>query len=461
MAGQATIKVIGPSYTLVDRKSGVQRAVNLYMRGVEGLGEDRQVVLDSAPGLAPLVTLTADIRGSYNAGGRWFIVSGASLYEMTTAGTYLLRGTLATDTGFVSMKHGRDQLVIVEGANGYVLSLNTNAFGRITDSDWRGSNVVDELDGYFIFVAPGTDQFYISDIDNASTLDALDFSSADTNPDNIITHRVRKRELHLFGDLSTEIWINSGDPDFPFVRYNSTPIDVGIVGKRACVSAADTLVWVGKTDRGQGYVYRMDGHQPVRISTQAVEEALNSSTDLTQCSMWTYHIEGNEFVGINAPGLETTWCYEFSTGQWHERGEYADGAWAPLRAQSVTFVSGHHYACAGQVIYAMSGDVYTIDGLPIVRERTWPHLMAPSFEPVTFRSVELACSTGHGGNVTLEISNDGGFTFGPPLLRSLGAVGRWMQRIRWHMLGAARDRVFRLRCSDAVPFVIHAAAVDA
>jgi hypothetical protein len=460
MAGQATIKVIGPSYFLADRKSAVQRAVNLYMAGIEGVGEDKQVVLSSAPGLTTLVDLGADIRGSYNAGGRWFVVAGSTLYEMTTAGVATARGTLGTSSGDVSMKYGRDQLVIVDGPNGYVFTLATGAFAQITDPDWRGSNAVDELDGYFIFVDPDTDQFYVSAIDNASAMDALDFSSADTSPDNIITHRVRKRELHLFGDLSTEIWINSGDPDFPFARYNSTPIDVGIVGQRAVVSAADSLVWVGKTDRGSGYVYKMEGHQPVRISTQAVEEALNTSTDLTQCSLWTYHIEGAEFVGVNAPGLETTWVYDFSTEQWHERGEYADG-WTPWRVDRVTFVSAGHYAAAGAKLYTMSDDVYSIDGAPIVRERTWPHLMAPSFEPITFRSVELACSTGYGGNVTLEVSNDGGFTFGPPLARSLGAVGQWMQRVRWLMLGSARDRVFRMRCSDAVPFVIHAATVDA
>jgi len=461
MAGLATIKVVGPSYMLVDRKSAVQRAVNLYMRSVEGLGEDKQVVLDSAPGLSLLVDLGADIRGSYNAGGRWFVVAGHSLYEVTTAGVTTLRGTLGSAAGYVSMKHGRDQLVIVDGNGGYVLRLKTNAFFSIADPDWLGSALVDELDGYFIFVDPDTDQFYISAIDDGSSIDALDFSSADTNPDKIIAHKVRKRELHLFGELSTEIWINSGDPDFPFVRYNSTPIDVGIVGKRAVVSAADTLVWVGKTDRGQGYVYKMDGHQPVRISTQAIEEALKESSDLSQASLWTYHIEGNEFVCINAPGLETTWCYDFSSGQWHERGEFIDGAWQPLRVDQLTFVDGNHFAAAGQKLYLMSSGVYEVDGSPIVRERTWPHLMAPSFEPVSFRSVELACTTGHGGTVTLEVSNDGGFTWGAPLLRSLGVMGRWMQRVRWHMLGASRDRVFRLRCTDAVPFVIHAASVDA
>ena len=461
MAGQATLKAVGPSYMLADRKSAVQRAVNLYLRGVEGLGEDKQLVLQSAPGLSQFAAFGGETRGSYSAAGRWFIVAGAAMYEVFQTGGYVLRGTLDSTEGAISMKAGRDQLLIVDGPNGYVYSLITGAFNKITDPDWRGSDWVDELDGYFIFSAPVSDQFYISAIDNGADLDALDFSSADASPDNIITHRVRKRELYLFGDVTTEIWINSGDADFPFVRYNSTPIDVGIVGKRACIATADSLVWVGKTERGAGYVYLMDGHAPRRISTQAVEEALSGSADLSQCSLWTYHIDGSEFVGVNAPGLETTWVYEFATQQWHERGEWIDGAWRPFRADSVTFVGGRHYACGGRNAYIISAADYSVAGVPMVRERTWPHLVAPSFEPVAYRSLELACTTGHGGTVTLEISNDGGFTFGAPLLRSLGVVGRWMQRVRWQPLGSARDRVFRIRCSDAVPLVIHAAAVDA
>lgn len=62
--------------------------------------------------------------------------------------------------------------------------------------------------------------------------------------------------------------------------------------------------------------------------------------------------------------------------------------------------------------------------------------------------------------MTLEISNDGGFNFGPKLVRSFGAIGRWMQKVRWMMLGTAHDRVFRIRCSDPVPFNIHAATID-
>jgi len=461
MAGAREIKAVGPSYLLLaDRKSASQRSVNLYMQEIEGLGEDVQAVLRSVPGLVTDVVLGDIARGTYATDTRRFIVAGNTLYELTT-GTAVSRGTLVSSSGYVNMKHGRDQLVLVDGANGYVLNLISNVFAQITDPDWRGSDAVDELDGYFVFVDPDTDQFYLSTIDDGSQLDALDFSSADVQPDDIVRHVVLKRELFLFGTRSTEVWVDSGNADFPLVRYNSTPIDVGIVGKRAVTRAADTLVFVGQTERGRGVVYIMAGHQPVRISNEAVEAALASSTNLGACALWSAQRKSAEFVGINAPGMQTTWVWNASTKQWHEQGELVNGAWTPMRIDEVTMFGGQHYATAGTATtYRLDDTAYAVGSDMLVRERTWPHLVQPSLEPVSYRGLEIGCTTGYGGNITLEISNDGGFTFGPPLLRSLGAIGRWMQRVRWLALGAARDRVFRLRCSDAVPLTITSAALD-
>jgi hypothetical protein len=87
-------------------------------------------------------------------------------------------------------------------------------------------------------------------------------------------------------------------------------------------------------------------------------------------------------------------------------------------------------------------------------------MVQPSLEPVSYRGVEFSCKTGYGGQIALELSNDGGNNFGPPLLRPLGATGRWMERVRWNALGTAHNRVFRLWQSDAVPFALYSAVVD-
>lgn len=459
MVGRNVVACIGPSYHLDDRKAAIQTAINCYLEQVEGLGETRTLTQVSAPGLALVLTLGAEVRGQRNVEGRWFVVAGPTLYEIV-AGAGVVRGALASSTGDVAMSHNNNQLTIVDGPNGYVYSLAANALAPIVSAGWRGSNSIGFIDGYTILVAPDTDQFYITKIDDSSVLDALDFSSADAQPDNVVLCLVLHRELVLMGIYTTEIWVNSGGAMFPFQRYNSAQIDVGCVGRGAAIVAGDSIFWIGQTRTGAGIVYQMVGHAPQRKSTRAMEQLLAKSTDLSQASMWTYQVDGHEFIGINAPGLSTTLVYDVAMQQWHERADWADG-WAPLRATSVCYVNGDQYAgdAAGN-LYRIDPAVHTYGADPLVRERTWPHMIKPSMEPITFRGLELACSTGYGGNVTLEISNDGGMTFGPKLARSLGAVGRWMQKVRWMMLGTASDRVFRIRCSDPVPFNMHAATLD-
>lgn len=465
MAGRPYAQFIGPSEPLGDRKASAQRSINLYVAEVEGGGEDKQYILESAPGLAAaLVTMPADVRGMIVARGVWYVVAGTKFYSLTTAGVYTELGTLVSSSGFVSMKETRDQVVMVDGTYGYVWNIDDATFGSISDPDFSPAAWVEELDGYAIFSNPQTDQFFISELDDASSLDALDFSSADSQPDSIVTHRVVRRELMLMGERSIETWVNSGDPDFPFVRYNSTPIDVGVVGNRAACNAADTLYWVGQTGRGVAYVFELQGHQPVRISTQAVEEALATADDLADVWMWTYQSAGAEFVAISAAGMRTTWVFDVSVRKWHERCELIDGEYEKLRVDQIVYVDGDHYVSAGAKIHRMGADVYQIAGDHLARERTWPHLIKPSFEPVAYRGVELMCTTGHDsaeGQITLEISNDGGYVWGPALLRPLGAVGRRMQRIRWLMLGTSRDRVFRIRCTDNVPLTLYGVVIDA
>jgi hypothetical protein len=460
MAARREIKCVGPSAPLPDRKASVQRSINLFLRQITGLGEDKPVILESIPGLVERIDFGAQVRGSFSNGKREFVVAGLTLYE-TTSGTAVSRGTI-NGSDWVTMEDGTGQLFIAAGANGYVLNMTSNVLAEVTDPDWRGSYDVAELNGVFIFIAlDQPDQFYISAIDDGSTLDALDFSSADAQPDDIVTVRVLKQEAYFFGDLSTEVWTFVGDSDFPLVRYNSTPIDIGIVGRRAAIKAADTLIFVGKTERGTGIVYMINGHQPQRISNEAVEAALQASgVDLSECSMWARQGVGYEHVGINAPGMPTTWVFDAATREWHEQAELVDGEYTALRVDQVSQLGTAQHAIAGEKQYTVDASTYTLGGDVLVRERTWPHLISPSMEPVVYTGLELACTTGHGGNVTLEISNDGGFNFGPPLLRSLGAIGRWMQRVRWFPLGSARDRVFRLRCTDAVPFNIHGATVE-
>ena len=462
MPSSAVVQVIGPSYHLADRKAASQRAVNWRLQQVLALGEDKKVILNASEGWTTDLDFGAQTRGIFATEARLFVVAGTNLIEIV-AGAAVTRGTVA-GSGRVEMEDGTQQLLIVNGPQGYALSLADNTFSAIADLDFRGSYSVAELNGTFIFVAlDQPDQFFLSGIDAGSDFEALDFSSSDAQPDTLLTVRVTKQEAFFFGTRSTEVWIYVADDAFPLVRYNATPIDIGIVGRSAVVRAADTLFFVGCTERGTGIVYMMQGHQPVRVSSDAVEQAIQAAgVDLSQCTMWAAQTVGAELVGLNAPGLKTTWCFDAATRQWHELGEFADGDWTPLRIQQVVFFGGRHYGIAGTKLYRMDADSASIDGELMTFERTWPHLISPAFEPVSYRELRLQCTTGTQtkGRVTLECSNDGGDVFLPPLLRSLGVVGRRMEPVRWSFLGSALDRVFRLRATG-VRLNIHGANLDA
>jgi hypothetical protein len=483
MAGLKYGECIGSSYHLDDPKAASSTAVNCYPQKLDG---DRWMMA-SAPGMDALYTLGLGTwRGSKSLDDRWFAVKGSTLYEIGPAGEFTARGALASNSGYVGIAINQSQVAIVDGPNLYIYNYSAQAFTTITSPGWLGSNDVHEIDGYFVFVDPDTDVFYISEIDDGTDLDALDFSTADSSPDAIITHRVNHRQLWLFGKSnSTEIWINTGNPAFPFERYQAYTLDVGCVGERAAVNAADTLFFVGKTDRGTGIVYMVQGNRPVRVSNSAVEQAIRDSTDATQISMWSYQVEGHEFVGLEIPGYEKTWVYDAALGEWHERGYWAregfgDG-WSPLGLRFVTYFAttlggafeGTHWAgdMNGVAMFGLNRDSNLLRLDRMVRERTWPHIVKDSLEPTCFRGLELSMKTGvpvvspspgesGPGVVTLEISNDGGASFGPPLPRQLGVTGRRMERVRWLNLGTTINRVFRIRCSSDVPFAIYSAAVD-
>lgn len=459
MAGKNVVQCVGPSYHLDDAKAAIQASINCYSQKLDG----GATMMQSIPGEVDIDSLGFSIRASRYIAHRWLVVADHTLYEVSPADyTVAVRGQLLTTSGYVGMAFNKTQVAIVDGPQLYIFTLATSVLQQIVSAGWRGSDDVQEKDGYFIFVDPNTDQFYLSKIDDGTSLDALDFSSADSSPDDIVTHKIVGNYVWFFGELSGEPWVNSGQLSFPFTRYNSYTSNVGCVGKLAAINAADTLFWIGKTNRGTGIVYMLEGNQPRRVSTMAVEKKLRESTDISKASMWTYQIEGHEFIGINAPGMDTTWVYDAALKEWHERAEWDEG-WLPLRSRMVTSIGSNQYAATddGKLVY-LDETLNTLSGRPLVRERTWPHMKQPSMEPICFYGLELSCKTGNnGGNITLELSNDGGATFGPKLLRGLGAIGRRMQRIRWLGLGCAFNRVFRIRQSDDIPFAIYSAAVDA
>lgn len=399
------------------------------------------------------------IRGAISAGGRCFAVYAASFSEILSDGTIVARGTLATTAGRVGMEWGRDQVMIVDGDNGYVFRLSTNAFTKITDADFSGSRMVSELDGFFIAQNPTTDQFYISAVDDGLTWDALDFASAESRPDNVVAHVVINREALLLGELTTEWWFVGGGS---FALDRRTVSAVGCIAPWSVKRADNTVLMIGRDENGSGLVYQIAGYQAKRVSTFGLEHYLQSSTDISAAVAFVFQWHGETFYALQVPGLKTTPCYQLSTGSWFDLADIdGDGQFKAYRATDHVYCFGRHLMLSEDGrIWSLSDAVHKYGASPRVCERTSPHSASRTLEPVRYSEFVADVTTGEavvpGTTVYAELcwSNDGGRSFGDPVLRSLGAIGERLDPPRWRRLGMARDRVWKLRFSGSSPFVI-------
>lgn len=459
------IPFVGGSYDLALRKASIRRSIGMHLVGMEEPGKTK-AVLQSLPGYTALVSATGAIRGCLSTNDRTFWVIGTTLYEQAGISNLIDRGTLVTNAGPVDMAYGTSQLVMVDGDHGYTLQLATNTFAQITSEAFYGSDTVDFLDNYFLFIRPDTGQFYISAINDATTLDALDFATAESQPDNLVSMIPVQRRLILFGTTSTEVWFDSGAADFPFEREGTT-IEVGCLAAHSVKEIDNSAFWIGQDKNGGGIVYRLNGYQAQRISTQGVEEALQGSTDLSQATAYCYQEHGLTFYALNAPGLSSTWVYEVRADEWAERCDLDDaGQLCADRAVCHTFAYGKHLMGGSDgVIYALDASVYTKAGDPLVRERISPHSAAPSLNYVYFTAFHLDCTTGdtpQGEDPFVELfwSDDSGANWSNAVPRSLGKVGERFQRVSWYRLGRSRDRVWKVRFTGNARFDIVNVVVD-
>ncbi len=452
-----------------------QRCVNLYPELDElGTGKEHEIAaLVGSPGLKKLSTAgLGPCRGLYYSSvGRSFMVSGITLYEVTTPNVPIPMGTLTTGLGSILMTDNGTDLVLADGAKGYTFRFATNAFNQIGDPDFPpGANVAQFLDQYIIVNQPGTGKFWFSAISDATNWDGLDFGSAEGEPDNLLTLLVDHRELWLFGDRSIEVFYDSGDADNPFQRVPGGFIEEGAIA--GTVQKIDnTLLYVMVNDKGQAIVKRAESYSPRRISTHAIEYALSTYGNLSGATSYTYILDGHSFYALNFPAAATTWIFDAATSLWHERQSLkADGTITRHRAEQHIFDGTRHLVgdFENGNLYEMSDAVFTDDGQPIMWLRRAPHLSSTgkrifhgAFQLDLESGVGLPAGQGSDPQLTLRWSNDGGHTWSNERLASMGKQGEYRRMAIWRRLGEARDRVYEVKSTEPVKQVWISAFLEA
>jgi hypothetical protein len=500
--------ILGSAYVARSINAADNRMVNLFPEIIPEGGKE-PAFLNRAPGLTLLSTVgTGPIRGLWTFNGVGYVVSGLSLYSISSSYVATFLGTVS-GTGPVSMADNGTQLFIACGGPSYIYNSLTNVFVQITDPDFPGALTVGYLDGYFVFIQPNTQKLWVTALLEGTSVDPLDFASAEGSPDNLVSMIVDHREVWLYGTNSVEVWYDAGNADFPLQRIQGAYNEIGCAATFSVAKLDNGLFWLGADARGQGIVYRANGYTGQRISTHAIEYAIAQYPIISDAVAYTYQQEGHAFYVLTFPSANATWVYDVSTQAWHERAAFSNGLF--LRHRSNCQMAFNSEIVVGDFengnLYAFDLDVYADNGSAQKWLRSWRALPSGqnNLTRTAHHSLQLDCQSGVGVNnsggtdptylltedglyltteggdylvsvaegaptvgsdpqVMLRWSDDGGHTWSNEHWATLGKIGVYQQRVFWRRLGMTlklRDRVYELSGTDPVKIAIMGAELHA
>jgi hypothetical protein len=390
--------ILGSAYTARSVNAADSRMVNLYPEVVPEGGK-QPVFLQRAPGLLHRANVgSGPIRGLWVHGTFLYVVSGNTFYEVDSSFVAVAKGSVA-GVGPVSMADNGAQIFIAAGQPSYVYNTLTGVFGAIADPDFPGASVVGYLDGYFVFIEPNSQRIWVTGLLDGTSVDPLDFASAEGNPDNIVSMIVDHREVWLFGNNSTEVWYNAGLSDFPLVRIQGAYNELGCAARYSVAKMNNQVYWLGKDARGQGIVYVANGYQGQRVSTHAVEWQIQQYGTMSDAVGFTYQQDGHMFYVLTFPSAGKTWAYDAATGAWHERAGWAN-EWTRYRPQTQAFFNNENLVgdYENGNVYALDLNVYDYNGEEQRWLRSWRALPTGqnNLNRTAQHSLQLDCETGVG-----------------------------------------------------------------
>ena len=322
--------ILGGAYVARSVNAAANRMVNLFPEVVPEGGKE-PAFLQRCPGLKPLTLVggsliasdTSGIRGLWTFGGFLYIASGGKLYRADGNFAVTELG-LINGSGPVSMTDNGIQLFVACNPSAFIYNANTGVFAQITDPDFPGAVSVGYLDSYFVFNEPNSQRVWVTSLLDGTSIDPLDFASAEGNPDNIVSLMVDHREVWLFGNNTVEVWYNAGAADFPLARIEGAFMETGCLAPYSVAKLDNSVFWLGSDARGNGIVYRNQGYNGQRISTHAVEWQIQQYGVLSDAIGYSYQQDGHSFYVLTFPTAQATWVFDVATGLWHERA-YWDG----------------------------------------------------------------------------------------------------------------------------------------
>jgi hypothetical protein len=407
-------------------------------------------LLSRSPGIATWATVgTGPVHGMIEALGALFVVSGTKLYRVDEFGTATELGSIGAVSS-IDMDANTDSVVVVNTPDAYYW--NGATFGQITDADFtsRGAADVEFINNYLLFREPNSGRFFGADLGTATDFDSLQFATAESNPDELVGMKVDHSQVILLGQKTVEVWDNTGSAGFPFGRAINGLVEIGCFNGRSVAKCDNSVFWLANDYT----VRRLNGVTPVRISNHGIEKSIQNAT-ISTAKAFSYSQEGHLFYVLSFN--EVTVVYDATTQKWHERQTYGYNNWTVLshaNAFGLELVGNSRNGTIG----SLRKDVYTEWGSTQRMSWVYQPIYADGvrsvhdcIEVVLKTGVGLTTGQGSEPEMMLDYSDDSGITWTALPNKSIGEIGKYRTRVKWHRCGSTNSaRAYRGAISDPI-----------
>ena len=457
------------------RSGATDLCVNLYPEGTATPKGMQIELLTGTPGLsAPRITVGGGPIRKMLVGsdGLLYVVSGSNLYAVSSNYAATTIGSLASSSGPVQMIENPTQVLVVDGANGYLATKGSTGLSVVipnTSTDDTGPESCAYQDGFGIVTSAGSNEIYQSNYNDFSQFASLPGPTANNafvqgDASNVVSVFDFKREMWILKTNSIEVWINQGTSGFAFTQLQGVLIPTGCAAPNSVAHVGESLCWLGRD------IYMSVGYNYRTISTPAISAMIESSPVVSDAIAYGHKWDAHDFYTITFPSQGITLTYDIATGKWHQRAFFTPaGGFGRELANCHAYFSGD--GLVGDYrngnIYAMSDSLFTDNGQPRKWLRSWRALTSdqPQGIPMSFDQLQLLMETGittpEGTNpqIMLRWSNDGGYTWPGSVQLSAGRVGQTSWRVLQRRLGSTTlnrglDRVWEASSVDPIRIAI-------
>jgi hypothetical protein len=444
------------SLKALSREASDERLINAYAEATSNAQDAKAVVYGAAGSTTFNSTPSSPCRGLFEVDGTLYGLFGPDLYSFSSTAVATLIGNIAGTHYAIFARNANvsTMVAIVTEGNAYLLQAGAVAIWPDADLPQGDIQSVEWMDGYFVF-AIGDGRFFWSGI-NDSTIDPLDFATAEANADGLVCIKRLRQELYMFGTQTIEVWADTGDAALPFQRLPGAVVAAGCASK-ATVQDLDSTLYFLDVDN---LVRRIAaGYQAEIVSCRGVYDAVKAVTDKTEIEAFTYVLGDHLYYVLRH--LTFTWVYDAKNGIWHERTSKGLAYW---KARCCAFAFGKIIigsSVSGAISY-IDETSYTENGDEIESVMRFPRIETMP-DGGTFDCLDLEFEMGVGiatssesdtvtPHFTLRWSDDGSKTWKGGRIYSLGAQGEYTKTARCTRLGSCgpHGRIFQVEISSKV-----------